>query len=164
MCTDWWKGCLLFTVGTYWYIHIVNNKYVSDNIHIGKVQLFWEGYKNLRHPPYGFDVYLINVKTIRRRAQFFVAFSERLNFTYLERCSSKHSCLFCIFGWIYYKHTYLFIVHLYIFHEAFLYRKLVHINDNVIWFSVFLNQSLVVHTNTTWCIVSWTTDTRRLNL
>ena len=40
-----------------------------------KVQLFWEGHKNLRHPPYGFDIYLVNVK-------IFVAFSEKLNFKY----------------------------------------------------------------------------------
>ena len=45
-----------------------------------KVQLFWEGRKNLRHPPYGFEIYLLNVKTIRRMAQIFVAFSEKLNF------------------------------------------------------------------------------------
>ena len=25
--------------------------------HFNKVQVFWEGHKNLRHPPYGFDVY-----------------------------------------------------------------------------------------------------------
>ena len=30
--------------------------------------------------PDGFDVYLINVKTIRKIAQIFVAFSEKLNF------------------------------------------------------------------------------------
>jgi len=34
----------------------------------------------LRHPPYGFDIYLVNVKIIRRMAQIFVAFSEKLNF------------------------------------------------------------------------------------
>ena len=34
----------------------------------------------MRHPPYGFDIYLVNVKTIRRMAQIFVAFSEKLNF------------------------------------------------------------------------------------
>ena len=45
-----------------------------------KVQLFCEGHKNLHHPPYGFEIYLINVKTIRRMAQTFVAFSEKLNF------------------------------------------------------------------------------------
>ena len=39
-----------------------------------KVQLFWEGHKNLRHPPYGFDIYLVNVKTIKRMAQILVAF------------------------------------------------------------------------------------------
>ena len=38
-----------------------------------KVQLFWEGHKNLRNLPHGFDMYLVNVKTI------FVAFSEKLN-------------------------------------------------------------------------------------
>ena len=31
--------------------------------------------------PYGFDIYLVNVKTIRRMAQFFVAFLEKLNST-----------------------------------------------------------------------------------
>ena len=30
--------------------------------------------------PYGFDIYLVNVKTIRQNAQIFVAFSEKLNF------------------------------------------------------------------------------------
>ena len=29
-----------------------------------KVQLFWEGHKKLRNLPYGFDIYLVNVKTI----------------------------------------------------------------------------------------------------
>ena len=46
-----------------------------------KVQLFWEGHKNLRNLPYGFDIYLVNVKTIRQIVQIFVAFSEKLNFT-----------------------------------------------------------------------------------
>ena len=41
-----------------------------------KVQLFWEGHKNLRNPPYGFDIFLVNVNTIRR----IVVFSEKLNF------------------------------------------------------------------------------------
>ena len=45
-----------------------------------KVQLFWESHKNLRNLPYGFDIYLVNVKTIRQFAQIFVAFSEKLNF------------------------------------------------------------------------------------
>ena len=30
--------------------------------------------------PYGFEIYLVNVKTIRMIAQIFVAFSEKLNF------------------------------------------------------------------------------------
>ena len=45
-----------------------------------KVQLFWEGHKNLDYHPYGFDIYLVNVKTIRRMAKIFVAFSQKLNF------------------------------------------------------------------------------------
>ena len=46
-----------------------------------KVQLFWEGHKNLHNLPYGFDINLVNVKTIRQIVQIFVAFSEKLNFT-----------------------------------------------------------------------------------
>ena len=45
-----------------------------------KVHIFWEGHKNLRDPPYGFNIYLVNVKTIRKIAQMFLAFSEKLNF------------------------------------------------------------------------------------
>ena len=44
----------------------------------GKVQLFWEGHKNMRNRPYGFEIYLVNV--IRTISQIFVAFSEKLNF------------------------------------------------------------------------------------
>ena len=29
----------------------------KNQIVFRKVQLFWEGHKNLHHPPYGFDVY-----------------------------------------------------------------------------------------------------------
>ena len=50
-----------------------------------KVQLFWEGQKNLRNIPHGFDIYLVNVKTMRKIAQIFVAFSEKLNFT--QQCT-----------------------------------------------------------------------------
>ena len=45
-----------------------------------KVQLFWEGHKNVRNRPYGFEIYLVNVETMRTIAQIFVAFSEKLNF------------------------------------------------------------------------------------
>ena len=45
-----------------------------------KVQLFWEGHQNLRNRPDGFDIYLVNVKTMRQIAHIFVAFSEKLNF------------------------------------------------------------------------------------
>ena len=43
-----------------------------------KVKLFLKGHKNTL--PYGFDIYLVNVKTIRRMAKIFVAFSQKLNF------------------------------------------------------------------------------------
>ena len=46
-----------------------------------KVQLFCEGHKNLHKLPSGFDVYYVNVKTRRKIAPIFLAFSEKLNFT-----------------------------------------------------------------------------------
>ena len=53
-----------------------------------KVQLFWEGHKNLLNRPYGFEIYLVNVKTTRNIAQIFVAFSEKLNFSVWVELSS----------------------------------------------------------------------------
>ena len=50
-----------------------------------KVQLFWEGHKNVRNRSYGFEIYLVNVKTMRTIAHNFVAFSEKLNFNYFLR-------------------------------------------------------------------------------
>ena len=32
--------------------------------------------------PYGFEIYLVNVKTMRKIAHIFVSFSEKLNFMY----------------------------------------------------------------------------------
>ena len=46
-----------------------------------KVQFFWEGHKNVRNLPYGFEICWVKVKTMRTIAQIFVAFSEKLNFT-----------------------------------------------------------------------------------
>ena len=45
-----------------------------------KVQLSWEGHKNVRNRPYGFKIHYVNVKTMRMIVQIFVAFSEKLNF------------------------------------------------------------------------------------
>ena len=45
-----------------------------------KVHFFWEDHKKLRSLPQGFDIYLVNVKTMSKIAQIFVAFSEKLNF------------------------------------------------------------------------------------
>ena len=36
----------------------------------------------MRNHPYGFENYLVNVKTIRKIAQIFVAFSKKLNFIF----------------------------------------------------------------------------------
>ena len=58
-----------------------NHSYSGLFAHTCKVQLFWEGHKNMRNRPYGFEIYFkINVKTIRTIAQIFVTFSEKLNF------------------------------------------------------------------------------------
>ena len=38
----------------------------------------------MRHPPYGFDIYLVNVKTIRRMTQIILALSEKLNFNLIK--------------------------------------------------------------------------------
>ena len=45
-----------------------------------EVQLFWESHKNLRNLPHGLDIYIVNIQTMRKIAQIFVAFSENLNF------------------------------------------------------------------------------------
>ena len=39
----------------------------------------------------GFDIYLVNVITVRKIAQFFVAFSEKLNFKLHLKSFSKHT-------------------------------------------------------------------------
>ena len=44
------------------------------------VQLLLEGQKNVWNLLYGFEIYLRNVKTMRKILQIFVAFSELLNF------------------------------------------------------------------------------------
>ena len=47
---------------------------------LNKVQLFWEGHSNLRNFPHGLDIYLVDVQTMRKIAQIFVASTEKLNF------------------------------------------------------------------------------------
>ena len=65
-----------------------------------KVQLFKEGHKNVSNRPYGFEICLVNVKTMRTIAQIFVAFSEKLNFMYwwifflIKKQVSSNSCKF----------------------------------------------------------------------
>ena len=44
-----------------------------------KVQGFREGHKNVRNLTHDFDIYLVNVKTIKEITQIFVA-SQKLNF------------------------------------------------------------------------------------
>ena len=41
--------------------------------------------------PYGFEICLVNVKTMRMIVQIFVAFSEKLNFSYKIFCCSYFS-------------------------------------------------------------------------
>ena len=41
----------------------------------------------MRNLPHGFEIYLVTVKTVRKIAQMFVAFSEKLNFTLLSKLS-----------------------------------------------------------------------------
>ena len=43
----------------------------------------------MRNRPCGFDIYLVNVKTIRQIGHIFVAFSEKLNFTKLHFFKGK---------------------------------------------------------------------------
>ena len=46
----------------------------------GKVQLFCEGHKNMRNHLYGFEIYSVNVRTLRMILQILAAFSEKLKF------------------------------------------------------------------------------------
>ena len=48
--------------------------------------------KNVRNRPYGFEIYLVYLKTMRTIAQIFVAFTEKLNFTAIRRYSSTLVC------------------------------------------------------------------------
>ena len=75
--------------------HKINIKEDTRRKRWGKVQFFWEGHKNLRNLPHGFDIYLVNIKTMRKIAQIFVAFSEKLNFTIAIQI--KHKQLFVRF-------------------------------------------------------------------
>ena len=72
------KFCKIFTLLLSYAVPV---KSELKNLRVGKklkqIQLFWEGKKNLQHLPHGFDV---NVNTMRKIAQIFVAFSEKLNF------------------------------------------------------------------------------------
>ena len=64
-------------------LHIENENpttIVSGECHF-KVQLFWEGHKNVSNRPYGFEIYVVNVKTMRMITHIFVGFSEKLNFS-----------------------------------------------------------------------------------
>ena len=44
----------------------------------------------MRNRPYGFEIYLVNVKTMRTIAQIFVAFSEKLNFNEFFDTALRH--------------------------------------------------------------------------
>ena len=75
---------LQFSEVTSYKIHTLTSyasEYLKTFNSVSKVKLFWEAHKNMRHPPLGFSIYLVNFKTMRRMAQLFLAFSEKLNFT-----------------------------------------------------------------------------------
>ena len=38
--------------------------------HLSKVRIFWEAQKNLRNLPHALDIYLVNVQSMRKIAQF----------------------------------------------------------------------------------------------
>ena len=57
-----------------------------------KVQPLWEGHKNVGNRPYGFEIYLVNVKIMRMISKNFVAFSEKLNFN-KQSLRSPKKCL-----------------------------------------------------------------------
>ena len=61
-------------------IHHNSVAQIFVRLKLGKVQLFWEGYKNWHNLPHGCDIYLVIVKTKRKIAPIFVAFSGKLNF------------------------------------------------------------------------------------
>ena len=61
------------------------HNHFNQSVFNTKVQLFWEGHKNGRNRPHGFEIYLVMVKTMWTIAQIFVAFSKKLNFTSLFR-------------------------------------------------------------------------------
>ena len=50
--------------------------------------------KNVLNRPYGFEIYLVNVKTMRTIAQIFVAFSKKVNFNMNNKwlCWAVSSC------------------------------------------------------------------------
>ena len=74
---DWSVPILPIWTSSWQFLHQVNVLRSSISL---KVQLFWEDHNNLCNHPYGFDIYLVNVRTIRTIAQLFVAFLEKLNF------------------------------------------------------------------------------------
>ena len=59
---------------------LFTNRFSATRYMKVKVQLFWEDHKKFCNLPHGFDIYLVIVKTLRKIAQIFVAFSEKLNF------------------------------------------------------------------------------------
>ena len=53
----------------------------------------------MHNHPYGFEIYLVNVKTIKTIAHIFVAFSEKLNFPKnINLCFSNISSTDWIYG------------------------------------------------------------------
>ena len=72
----WWQNSIYHRTRTETILELAcfsSSEFSEDIMIYGfvKVQLFWEGHKNVRNRPYGFKIYLVNVKTMRTIAQIF---------------------------------------------------------------------------------------------
>ena len=67
----------------------------------------------MRKRPYGFEIYLVNVKTMRTIVQIFVAFSEKLNFLKFKGENSYYAKsmpgLFLLFLWDWFLSNFYFL-------------------------------------------------------
>ena len=60
-----------FNFISYYFLFWCICDYTKQILKLHKVQLFWEGHKNVRNRPYGFEIDLVNVKTMRMIVQIF---------------------------------------------------------------------------------------------
>ena len=63
-----------------WVIHSMKNYIDWTQLCVSKVWTFWEAHKKLRNLSHAFDIYLVNVESMRKIFSNFVFFSESPNF------------------------------------------------------------------------------------